>query len=75
MSAPAQPRVPAGQAGGGRFATAECPRVYALLDSLAPPADGPDERPNWHPVPAPRCRHGSFQRWAVSNCCKPRPRR
>jgi hypothetical protein len=56
----------------GRFATAECPRVYALLDSLAPPADAPDERPNHTAVAAPRCPHGHFVRWAAANCCKPR---
>lgn len=67
-----QPRVPAGQAGGGRFATAECPRVYALLDTLAPEPGAPDERVNWTAVAAPRCPHGHFARWAARNCCAPR---
>lgn len=25
-------------------------------------------RPNFTPVPAPRCPHGHFLRWAVRNC-------
>lgn len=66
MSAPA--RVPAGVPEGGRFATRECPRVYALLDSLAPAEarEGTDGR--YHRVPAPRCPHGHFARWAARNC-------
>lgn len=50
----------------GRFATRECPRVYALLDQLAPV-----ERPGGgFVVEAPRCPHGSFARWAARNCCR-----
>jgi hypothetical protein len=32
----------------------------------------PDERSNFTAVPAPRCPHGSFARWAASNCCAER---
>lgn len=59
MSAALQPRDAV-----GRFATAECPRVYALLDALAP-LEGV---PNHWAVPAPRCPHGHFARWAARNC-------
>lgn len=59
-----QPRVPAGSSGGGRFASQACPRVYALLDTLAP-----EERSTRVDVPAPRCPHGHFVRWAARNCC------
>jgi hypothetical protein len=34
--------------------------------------EAPDERPNWTAVPAPRCVHGHFARWAARNCCAPR---
>lgn len=56
----------------GRFATAECPRVYALLDTLTPPpppGEGSEVfRPNYTAVPAPRCPHGHFMLWAAANC-------
>lgn len=44
----------------------------AELPRLPDPVQG-----SWVPVPAPRCVHGSFARWAVRNCCAPggRPRR
>lgn len=60
-----QPRVPAGQEGGGRFASTACPRVYALLDALA---DEP-QRSTRVAIAAPRCPHGHFARWAARNCC------
>lgn len=34
-----------------------------------PVADVPEERPNHYAVPAPRCPHGHFARWARRNCC------
>jgi hypothetical protein len=67
-----QPRVPAGSPGGGRFATAECPRVYALLDTLAPEPEEDPHKPWRVAVPAARCPHGHFARWAARNCCAAR---
>lgn len=70
-------RVPAGSPEGGRFATAECPRVYALLDSLAGQAPVPEASaaepvleiaPGHYRVWAPRCPHGHFIRWARVHC-------
>jgi hypothetical protein len=64
-----QPRVPAGEEGGGRFATKACPQVYALLDTLAPQEperEGVSGR--YYRVEAPRCPHGHFARWAVHHC-------
>lgn len=61
-----QLRVPAGQEGGGRFASRACPAVYALLDTLAPAEEGRSTR---IAVAAPRCPHGHFARWAARNCC------
>jgi hypothetical protein len=49
----------------GRFATKACPAVYALLDELAP-VEGTEGR--YHRVPAPRCPHNHFARWAARNC-------
>lgn len=64
----AQPRVPAGHPGGGRFATAECPRVYAMLDTLTPPEPRADPgRPQHTVVPAPKCPHGHYTRWALGS--------
>lgn len=68
------PRVPAGQAGGGRFATAECPTTYRLLAALRPAGEPwPDPtQPGRYVCPAPRCPHGHFRRWAdaVAEGCK-----
>lgn len=62
-----QERVPAGQPGGGRFASTACPAVYALLDTLAPPVLRPDpDRPQHTAVDAPMCPHGHFARWALA---------
>lgn len=48
----------------GRFASKACPRVYALLDTLAP-----TPRPEGgFSVHAPKCPHGHFERWAAANC-------
>lgn len=77
----AQPRVPAGQEGGGRFASVSCPRVYALLDGLAEDAPEPEPTeddpvievaPGRFRVWAPQCPHGHFRRWAdaVADGCK-----
>lgn len=69
-----QPRVPAGQEGGGRFASVECPTTYRLLAALRPVEEArPDpERPGRYVVPAPKCPHGHFRRWAdaVAEGCK-----
>lgn len=68
-----QPRVPAGSPGGGQFASTECPRLYALLDTLAAGAPVPmataaepllEVSPGHWRVYAPRCPHGHFRRWA-----------
>lgn len=76
-----QTRVPAGavdpfgRPAGGRFASRECPRVYALLDTLTPPTPPPERPPEsgaWpdpdNPartiVAAPKCPHGYFARYA-----------
>ncbi len=59
-----QPRVPAGREGGGRFATKACPAVYALLDTLAPQEQEQRPEGGWA-VPAPKCPHGHFARWAA----------
>lgn len=72
---PTRPRVPAGDPDGhgGRFASAECPRVYAMLDALAEHAPPPvptartpvvEAEPGHFRVWAPRCPHGHFARWA-----------
>ena len=68
-----QPRVPAGQPGGGRFAgkaaPSACSTVYALLDALAETAE-PEEgevvyddgvRVTFH---VRWCPHGHTKRWA-----------
>jgi hypothetical protein len=60
VSAPAQPRDAV-----GRFASVECPRMYALLDGMAP-EEGVGSR--YYRVPAPRCPHGHFARWAARHC-------
>lgn len=62
----------------GRFASHL--RPSPLLVDVPPipvpvPVDEPDERPNVHRVPAPRCPHGSFARWAAHNCCAPKESR
>lgn len=91
MTATLPARVPAGHAGGGRFASVECPTTYRLLAGLRAPAEpvavlriGESGRVSYedgvsrHAVPAPRCPHGHFARWATANCkpCKPAtPRR
>ena len=76
-----QPRVPAGQAGGGRFAAkpapSACATVYALLDGLAAQVEprageviyDDGVRVSFY---APRCPHGHFRRWAdaVAPGCK-----
>ena len=87
MTAAVQPRVPAGQPGGGQFGpkswmTETGPLPYADRPSAAelpPPSLGgsagwrPDpDNPTRTLVPAPRCPHGSFARWAARNCCVPR---
>lgn len=54
----------------GRFA-AKPPR----RDRLRPVPDEPTPASNRYVVPAPRCPHGSFARWAAKNCCAPRPPR
>jgi hypothetical protein len=59
-----QPRDP-----HGRFATAECPRVYALLDTLTPPPARAEGSSYVSLGPALRCPHGRFARYAVRNCC------
>jgi hypothetical protein len=66
VSAPA--RVPAGSPEGGRFATAECPTTYRLLAAVraVEPREGTGGR--YHPVPAPKCPHGHYARWAARNC-------
>lgn len=70
MTAPEQPRVPAGRPGGGRFASTSCPRVYALLDTLAGSAPEPEDgeviaedgsRVTFH---VRKCPHGHTRRWA-----------
>lgn len=80
----AQPRVPAGTPGGGRFASTACPRVYALLDASGPDPDpvrqlfpglpssvvGVSGSTSRVVVPTTRCPHGSFTGWAVRNCCR-----
>lgn len=51
----------------GRFASAACPRVYALLDAAAPePALGEPigEEGARTILYSPRCPHGHFRRWA-----------
>lgn len=79
MRRTAQPRHPAGSAVGGRFASVECPRVYALLDTLSPPEPEPtaenpvvEVAPGRFLVYAPKCPHGHFRRWAdaVAPDCK-----
>jgi len=55
----------------GRFAPLpavllrECPPIPVPLV-----VDVPDERVNFTAVPAPRCPHNSFMRYAVRNCCR-----
>lgn len=63
MTAVEQPRD-----AGGRFATKECPRVYALLDALAESVPIRERREGGYAVEAPRCPHGHFARWAARNC-------
>jgi hypothetical protein len=76
-----QPRVPPGTREGGRFASASCPAVYALLDSLAAGAPEPEPSeanpivevaPGRYRIWAPKCPHGSFRWWAdaVAPGCK-----
>lgn len=62
-------RVPAGVPGGGRFAPEACRTAYLALDALAARAAEPPAGGNRILVPAPRCPHGSFARWAARNCC------
>jgi hypothetical protein len=53
----------------GRFA----PVPAVLLRDVPPipvPLPVPDERIHYTPVPAAKCRHGSWLRYAVNNCCK-----
>jgi hypothetical protein len=52
----------------GQFASKACPRMYAMLDEVAADPLAPVERPNFYAVPAPRCPHGHFQRWARLHC-------
>ncbi len=54
----------------GRFATAECPRMYAMLDTLAPREEELPEgvEGRYYRVPAPRCPHDHFARWAAHHC-------
>lgn len=66
-----QPRVPAGVPGAGQFASKACPAVYALLDTLVlddVAREVTDGRSSFVPVPAPRCPHGHFARWAARHC-------
>lgn len=74
MTTSLQPRIPAGAPGGGRFAPAACRTAYAVLDALAATLDSevqPDPGGHRIEVPAPRCAHGHFARWASRNCCAP----
>jgi hypothetical protein len=50
----------------GRFASKECPTTYRLLAAARPVGEPrPDpERPGRYVVPAARCPHGHFRRWA-----------
>lgn len=76
MTAATQPRVPAGAPGGGRYAPKACRAAYEALDRLAHQVAepvAPEERSSFIAVPAPRCPHGSFARWAARNCCATRP--
>lgn len=60
---------------GSRFVRADqarpvppIPTPVHIVDDAAGD-DEPDERPNFTRIPAPRCPHGSFTRWATRNCC------
>lgn len=62
---------------GGRFAahdwmfeTGPLPYVDRPSTAELPPPPVPVERPNFTPVHAPRCPHGSFLRYAIRNCCR-----
>lgn len=72
-----QRRVPAGQAGGGRFATAECPSTLRRIVAWRPGEELPagwsldPANPQRTVIAAQRCPHGHFARWAARNCCKP----
>jgi hypothetical protein len=61
-----QARVPAGSSEGGRFASVECPTTYRLLAALRPEEEcRPDpDNPARTIVPAPKCPHGHYRRWA-----------
>lgn len=72
-----QLRVPAGQEGGGRFASRECPSTYRLLAAARVREPAEERMAGWatdadNPqrtlVPAARCPHGHFARWAAAHC-------
>jgi len=52
----------------GRFASKACPRVYALLDTLAETGTVTVRAEGGWAVHAARCPHGHFARWAARNC-------
>lgn len=78
-------RHPAGTGKGGQFATAACPRVYAMLDTM-PLEDEVTkvdisggtgaayvirvDEGRYHAVSARRCPHGHFARYARTHCKK-----
>lgn len=53
----------------GRFAPVPDVLLRDVPPIPVPHRDVPDERPNFTAVPAARCPHGSFVRWARRNCC------
>jgi hypothetical protein len=72
VSAPAQPRVPAGQEGGGRFASAECPTTYRLLAALRPVEEPRRVPANWGSPAEPIIRQvpeSSVPASTVGICC------
>lgn len=52
----------------GQFASRECAGTYRLLAALRGSGEPEAFRPNHTTVPAPRCPHGHFTRWALKHC-------
>lgn len=55
------------------FETGPLPMLDRPSAAELPPLDLPET--SRVAVPAPRCPHGSFARWAARNCCAPNPQR